>query len=159
MTFAYTEEIEKEIQKTLAKYPADRKLSALLPMLRLAQKQEGSITPEAMIEIAKRLEVSPAYVQSVCTFYTMYHMKPVGKHVIRFCHNISCYLNGSDSLLKYIQKKLDIKIGETTKDKKFTLIEEECLAECCAAPVMRINDTYYVNLTRNNIDEILATLE
>ena len=159
MTFTYKKEIEEEVQKTLAKYPLERKLSALLPMLRLAQKQEGYITPEAMIAIAKRLDVSPAYVQSVCTFYTMYHMEPVGKYVIRFCHNISCYLNGADSLLEYIQEKLKIKIGSTTEDKKFTLIKEECLAECCAAPVMRVNDTYYVNLTKNTVDDILAALE
>ena len=103
--FAYSEAIEKEVQETLKRYPSERKVSALLPMLRLAQKQEGHITPEAMIEISRRLEVSPAYVQSVCTFYTMYHLKPVGKYVIRFCHNISCYLNGADSILNYIEKK------------------------------------------------------
>ena len=157
--FAYSEAIEKEVQETLEKYPPERKVSALLPMLRLAQKQEGYITPDAMMEIARRLEVSPAYVQSVCTFYTMYHLEPVGKYVIRFCHNISCYLNGADSLLDYIEEKLKVKIGGTTADKKFTLIKEECLAECCAAPVMRINDTYYVNLTKQTVDDILAALE
>ena len=157
--FAYSETIEKEVQETLKKYPSERKVSALLPMLRLAQKQEGRITPDAMIEIARRLGVSPAYVQSVCTFYTMYHLEPVGKYVIRFCHNISCYLNGADSLLDYIQEKLKVKIGGTTEDEKFTLIKEECLAECCAAPVMRINDTYYVNLTKQTVDVILAALD
>ena len=159
MTFAYTKEIEQKVQQTLSKYPPERKRSALLPMLRLAQNQEGYVTPEAMIEIAKRLDVSPAYVQSVCTFYTMYHTKPVGKHVIRFCINISCYLNGCDSLLQYIADKLNIKVGETTPDKKVTLLQEECLAECCAAPVMRVNDTYHVKLTKNTIDQILASLK
>ena len=157
--FNYSDEIEKEVQGILKKYPPERKVSALLPMLRLAQKEEGYITADAMVEIARRLEVSPAYVQSVCTFYTMYHLQPVGKYVIRFCHNISCYLNGADSLLEYIQEKLNVKIGGTTKDKKITLIKEECLAECCAAPVMRINDTYHLNLTKETVDNILATLD
>ena len=116
-----------------------RKNSALLPLLELAQRQEGYITPEAMEEIAKRLDLSPAYVQSVSSFYTMFHAKPVGKYVIQFCKNISCYLNGSDSLLDYTAQKLGIQVGETTADKKFTLLKEECLAECCAAPMMRVN--------------------
>ncbi|MEC7640898.1 MAG: NADH-quinone oxidoreductase subunit NuoE [Nitrospinota bacterium] len=157
MSFTFSEGAEKEIEVHLNKYP--EKLSALLPLLHIAQRQQSYVTPEAMEEIGRRLDVSPAYVQSVCTFYTMYHTQPVGRHVIRFCINISCYLMGCDSLLQYTADKLNIKVGETTPDRRVTLLQEECLAECCAAPVMRINDTYHVNLTKNSIDQILASLE
>lgn len=157
--FSFSKECEKKIETELSKYPAERKVSAVLAMMRFAQDQEGWVTPGAMIEIGKRLDVSPAYVQSVCTFYTMYHTEPVGRYVIRFCHNISCYLNGSDNLIEYIEKKLDVKVGGTTADKKFTLIKEECLAECCAAPVMRVNNDYHVNLTEKSVDQILDSLE
>ena len=155
--FTFSEASEKQIVKIFAKYPF--KKSAMLPLLSLAQRQEGYIPPEAMVDIASRLDVSPAYVQSVCTFYTMYYTKPVGKYVIQFCINISCYLNDSDSLLDYMAGKLNIKVGETTADKKFTLLREECLAACSSAPVMRINDTYYENLTSEKVDQILSSLE
>lgn len=155
--FAFTEEAEKKIEKILAKYP--NKISALLPLLTLTQRQERFISPDAMVEIGRRLDVSPAYVQSVLTFYTMYSMQPVGKYVILFCINISCQLNGCDNLLEHTAKKLDIKPGETTPDQKFTLKREECLADCTRAPMMRVNDTYYGNLTPQRIDHILDSLE
>ena len=155
--FVFSEASEKQAEKIFAKYPF--KKSAMLPLLALAQEQEGYITPEAMVEIANRLDVSPAYVQSVCTFYTMFFTKPVGEYVIQFCINISCYLNDCDSLLDYTAEKLKIKVGETTADKKFTLLREECLAACSAAPVMRVNNTYYENLTKEKIDRILTSLD
>jgi len=156
--FAFSESAEKEIEKHLRKFPPDRKQSAVLPMLALAQRQEGYITAEAMEEIGRRLGLSPAYVQSVCSFYTMFHTRPVGKYVILFCINVSCHLLACDDLLEYTAGKLKIKVGETTPDNKFTLLREECLAECSRAPVMRINDTYHSNLTREKIDHILDTL-
>lgn len=155
--FVFSEDSEKKIVKILNKYPF--KKSAMLPLLSLAQKQEGYITPEAMVEIASRLDVSPAYVQSVCSFYTMYYTQPVGEYVIQFCINISCYLNDCDSLLDYMAEKLKIKVGETTADNRFTLLKEECLAACSSGPVMRVNDTYYENLTKERIDEILISLD
>ncbi len=141
----------------MKKYPVKR--SAILPLLALAQRQDGYITPEAMVEIGKRIDCSPAYVQSVCSFYTMFYTKPVGKYVIQFCINISCHLLGCDDLLEYTANKLNIKVGETTADNKITLLKEECLAECSAAPVMRLNDTYHTNLTREKIDQILDSLD
>ena len=132
--FVFTETAESRIEKILAKYPF--KKSALLPLLTLAQGQEGYVTPEAMVEIGKRLDVSPAYVESVCTFYTMYFTKPVGKYVIKFCINISCHLNNCDNLLDYAVNKLGIQVGETTPDKKFTVLREECLAACAGGPMM-----------------------
>ena len=116
------------------------------------------MTPAAMEEIGRRLDVSPAYVQSVASFYTMYHMKPVGKYIILFCHNISCHLLGADNLLQYTAKKLGIQVGETTADKRFTLLREECLAACCGGPMMRINETFYEFLTPEKIDKILDSL-
>lgn len=154
--FAFTQESEKEIERILARYPMKR--SALLPLLHLAQDQEGYVTPEAMEEIAGRLDVSPAYVESVCTFYTMFHTRPVGKYVILFCHNISCKLLGADDLLEYTAQKLGIEVGGTTTDKKFTLLKEECLAACCGAPMMRVNETFHEFLTKEKIDQILASL-
>ena len=157
--FAFSKTAEEQIENILKKYPEKKKLSAILPLLTLTQRQEGYVSPEAMVEIGKRLDCSPAYVQSVCSFYTMYYTHPVGKHLILFCHNISCQLNGADDLLKYTAEKLNVKVGETTADKKFTLHREECLAACCGAPMMRVNDTYYENLTRERIDHILDSLD
>ena len=134
---------ENEISRILAKYPV--KTSALLPLLTLVQRADQVVSPEAMVAISKKLDVSPAFVQSVMSFYTMYHTEKVGKYMILFCINISCQLNGCDKLLEHTAKKLNIKVGETTSDKKFTLHREECLAACTEAPMMRVNDTYYDN--------------
>lgn len=155
--FVFTDEAEQKIEKIMAKYPPEHKRSAILPLLHLAQDQEGYVTPEAMEEIGRRLEVSPAYVEGVTTFYTMYFTKPVGRNVIRFCHNISCKLNRSDELIQYTAQKLGIQVGETTSDKRFTLLKEECLAACSEAPMMMVNKTYHVNLTESKIDQILDT--
>ena len=148
---------ENEISRILAKYPV--KTSALLPLLTLVQRAAQVVSPEAMVAISKKLDVSPAFVQSVMSFYTMYHTEKVGKYMILFCINISCQLNGCDKLLEHTAKKLNIKVGETTSDKKFTLHREECLAACTEAPMMRVNDTYYGNLTEQRIDQIIDSLD
>lgn len=155
--FAFSDTAERRIEKIMAKYPF--KKSALLPLLTLAQDQEGYVTSEAMVEIARRLDVSPAYVESVCTFYTMYYTQPVGKYVVKFCVNISCHLNGCDDLMGYTEKKLGIKVGETTPDKKITILQEECLAACSEAPVMQVNNKYYVNMNPKKVDDVLSTLK
>ena len=148
---------ENEISRILAKYPV--KTSALLPLLTLVQRADQAVSPEAMVAISKKLDVSPAFVQSVMSFYTMYHTEKVGKYMILFCINISCQLNGCDKLLEHTAKRLNIKVGETTSDKKFTLHREECLAACKEAPMMRVNDTYYGNLTEQRIDQIIDSLD
>ena len=148
---------EKEISCILAKYPV--KTSALLPLLTLVQRADQVVSPDAMVAISKKLDVSPAFVQSVMSFYTMYHTEKVGKYMILFCINISCQLNGCDKLLEHTAKKLNIKVGETTSDEKFTLHREECLAACTEAPMMRVNDTYYGNLTEKRIDQIIDSLD
>ena len=155
--YIFTEQQEKEITQILAKYPD--KTSALLPLLTLVQRADRVVSPEAMVAIGKKLDVSPAYVQSVLSFYTMYHTEKVGKYMILFCINISCQLNGCDKLLEHTANKLNIKVGETTSDEKFTLHREECLAACTEAPMMRVNDTYYGSLTEQRIDEIIDSLD
>lgn len=155
--YKFSEDQEKEISRILAKYPV--KTSALLPLLTMVQRADRVVSPEAMMEIGKKLDVSPAYVQSVMSFYTMYHTEKAGKHMILFCVNISCQLNGCDRLLEHTAKKLNVKVGETTSDEKFTLRREECLAACTEAPMMRVNDTYYGNLTEQRIDQIIDSLD
>jgi NADH-quinone oxidoreductase E subunit len=157
--FVFTKEDEEKIEAILKKYPPEHKRSALLPLLTLVQRQERHVSPDAMREIGRRLDLSPAYVQSVSSFYTMYSTERVGKYMILFCINISCQLNGCDALLEHTANKLNIKVGETTTDDKFTLHREECLAACTGAPMMRINDTFYENLTEKKIDQILDSLD
>ena len=154
--YVFTQEDENKIENIVRKYPV--KQSALLPLLTLVQRRDGYISPEAMQAIGKKLDLSPGYVQSVMSFYTMYHTEPTGKYIILFCHNISCQLNGADDLVAYTGNKLGVNSGGTTKDKKFTLHKEECLAACCGAPMMRVNDIYHENLTREKIDKILDSL-
>ena len=155
--YKFTEDQEKEISNILEKYPV--KTSALLPLLTLVQRSDSLVSPGAMVAIGEKLDVSPAYVQSVMSFYTMYHTKKVGKYMILFCINISCQLNGCDKLLEHTARKLNIKVGETTSDEKFTIHREECLAACTEAPMMRVNDTYYGNLTEQRIDQIIDSLD
>ncbi len=155
--YKFTEDQEKEISGILEKYPV--KTSALLPLLTLVQRSDQLVSPGAMVTIGEKLDVSPAYVQSVMSFYTMYHTQKVGKYMILFCINISCQLNGCDKLLEHTARKLNIKVGETTSDEKFTLHREECLAACTEAPMMRVNDTYYGNLTEQRIDQIIDSLD
>ena len=155
--YKFSEDQKKEITRILSKYPV--KTSALLPLLTLVQRADRVVSPGAMVAIGKKLDVSPAYVQSVLSFYTMYHTEKVGKYMILFCINISCQLNGCDKLLEHTAKKLKIRVGETTSDAKFTLHREECLAACTEAPMMRVNDTYYGNLTEQRIDEIIDSLD
>ncbi len=155
--FTFSDEQEKEITRIVAKYPF--KKSAMLPLLTLVQRAEREVSPAAMVAISKKLDCSPAYVQSVMSFYTMYHAEKVGKYMILFCINISCQLNGCDKLLEYTAGKLGITVGETTPDGKFTLHREECLAACTEAPMMRVNDIYYGALTEQRIDDVLNSLD
>ena len=123
--FTFTQEDEKKIEKIVEKYPV--KQSALLPLLTLVQRREGYISPEAMQAIGKKLDLSPGYVQSVMSFYTMYHTEPTGKYIILFCHNISCQLNGADDLFAYTGQKLGVIGGGTTEDNKLRFIRKNVL--------------------------------
>ncbi len=147
----------EDIKKAMAKYP--RKQSAAMDALRIAQVECGHVTEGAMREIAALLEMPPVRLNQVSTFYTMYNNKPIGKYHIQVCTNVSCSLVGAEHIVEVISKKLGIKKGETTSDKKFTLSEVECLGSCGTAPMMQINDDYYENLTEAKIEEILKGLK
>jgi len=150
-----------EIDHWLARYPADRKQSAVLAALREVQHENGGyLTTELMGAVADYLDMPAIAVYEVASFYSMYELKPVGRHNIAVCTNISCLLRGSDTVLGYIEKKLGIKLGESTPDGKFYLKkEEECLAACCGAPMMQVDHVYYENLTPEKVDRILDSLE
>jgi NADH-quinone oxidoreductase subunit E len=149
-----------EIDAWIAKYPPEQKQSAVMGALSIVQEANGGyLTTELMDAVAEYLEMAPIAVYEVATFYSMYELKPVGKHKICVCTNVSCMLCGSDDIVAHLKQKLNIGFGETTVDNKFTLKEVECLGACGGAPMMQIGKTYYENLSSEKIDEILAKLD
>jgi len=156
-----TEHTRSEIDAWLKKYPEDRKQSAVLAALREAQHQnEGYLTTKLMDAVAAYLGMPNIAVYEVVSFYSMFETKPVGRHSISVCTNISCMLMGSDGIVEHLEKKLGIKTGESTEDGKFFIkCEEECLAACCGGPMMMIDHKYYENLTPERVDEILDELD
>jgi NADH-quinone oxidoreductase subunit E len=149
-----------EIDTWVAKYPPEWKRSAVMAALRLAQDQNGGwLTTELMDAVAAYLEMPPIAVYEVASFYSMYELKPVGRHKICVCTNVSCLVCGSDRIVDHLQKKLGIGFGQTTPDGKFTLKEVECLGACVGAPMLQIGTSYHENLTPARIDEILDALE
>ena len=158
--FEISAENKKEIDHWLSKYPADQRRSAVVASLLLVQKQnDGYLSDEAMNAVADYLRIPRVEAYEVATFYDMYNLKPVGKHKIALCTNISCMLRGSDDLLAYLKERLNIGPGETSADKQFTLHEVECLAACGGAPMCQINDqNYYENLTREKLGKIIDEL-
>lgn len=149
-----------EIDRWVAKYPADHKESACMPALRIVQEQNGGwLNNDLMDAVAEYLDMPPIAVYEVATFYSMYELKPVGRHKICVCTNISCMLCGSDDVVKHLNEKLGIKFGEITDDGKFSLKEVECLGACGGAPMMQIGRDYHENLTPEKIDAILDSLE
>lgn len=157
MSFKFTDENLEKIEKLKKRYPSPQSLS--LPLLWMAQYQDGYISIDAINTIAKECEVFPAQIYAVATFYTMFNLKPIGKYHIQLCKTLSCKLCGKDDILKYIKSTLDIEVGETTKDNMFTLSQVECLGSCGTAPMMQINDDYYENLTDEKVDAILRGLK
>lgn len=152
-----SEKSKARIQKIRDEYPDPR--SALLPALYLAQRDHGGWLPDAAFDdVAALLELPPTLVASVASFYTMLHRRPVGRHLIQVCTNISCSLVGAEHLLEHLGAKLGIRPGETTSDGRFTLVEVECLGSCGTAPVMQVDDRYYEHLTVQKVDQILASL-
>jgi len=153
-------EVKAGIDKWVAKYPTERKSSAVMAALRLAQDANGGWLNQELIEaVALYLDMPPIAAEEVATFYSMYEHKPVGRHKICICTNISCMLCNSDMVVDHLQNKLGIKFGEVTADGKFSLKEVECLGACVNAPVVQIGNTYYENLTPEKLDEILASLD
>lgn len=151
-----TKESVAQMQEKAAKYP--RRKSAILPSLTIAYHQVGHLNDEIYREIANAIKVPFVEVAEAATFYTMFPKKPRGKYLIQVCHNISCALMGADSLTGYLEQKLGIAKGETTRDNLFSLITVECLGSCATAPMMQINEDFYENLTRDKVDKILEEL-
>ena len=157
MSPEFSDKIRIEVKEILARYP--HKKAALLPVLHVAQREFGYVDEEIAQMVAGILDITPVQVKEVVTFYTMYNRQPVGKYHIQICSNLTCSLMGGEGLLEYLQKKLDIKLGGTTEDKKFTLSTVECLGACEEAPCMMVNFEYYGHLDEKKIDDILDGLK
>lgn len=161
---------QKKVSEIIALYPKGRQKSAVMPLLDLAQRQVGEegakasppyggwIPRAAMDHIAERLEMVPVRVYEVATFYSMYNLAPVGKYLVQVCTTTPCWLCGSAKIVETCEDKLDIHVGETTKDGKFTLVEVECLGACVNAPMVQINDDFYEDLTTQNMGTLLDVL-
>lgn len=146
------------VKDMIARYPEGKQKSALLPVLHVAQDQWGWLSSEVMDHVAQLLGIEPIEVYEVATFYTMFHLQPVGKHVIEYCRTGPCCLMGAESVYEHLQQKLGIKTGETTPDGLFSLKEVECLAACGWGPVFQIREKYYMNLTNGKVDSIIEEL-
>lgn len=145
-----------KVKEIIARYPQGKQKSALLPVLHLAQEEFGGwLSAETMDYVASLLQIAPIEVYEVATFYSMFNMKPVGKYVFEVCHTGPCMLRGSDNIVDYIKKKLDINVGETTKDGLFTLKTVECLGACGYAPMMQLGKHFREHLTPERVDEII----
>lgn len=146
----------ERIEKILARYPTRQ--AALLPVLWVAQETFGWISREAAEEVARILELSPAHVDGVLTFYTMYNLSAVGANLLQVCTSISCHLAGAERLLERCKKRLGIELEETSPDGRFTLVEVECIAGCDRAPSMMVNDTYHEPMDEGRLDRLLDQL-
>ena len=152
-------EAKKEIDFWVSKYPEGRESSAVMQALTIVQKENGgSLNSKLINDVAEYLEMPAISVQEVATFYENYNHKPVGKHVLRFCHNISCMLNGSDELISYLEDKLGVKTGEVSKDGLVSVKKVECLGACVGGPMCQIGDQYHEHLTKDKLDNILENL-
>jgi NADH-quinone oxidoreductase subunit E len=153
------EAIEK-IEYELKKYPEDQRQAAVMSALRIAQTENGWLSPECIVDVAEYLRIPEIAALEVATFYNMYDLEPVGKHKITVCTNISCMLRDSDTIVKHLQDKLGVGFNEVTPDGKFCLKEGECMGACGGAPLMHINNTImHENLTPEKVDEILKELK
>jgi len=158
-TFAFTPENLKRAEQIIAKSPPGRQASAVLPLLDLAQRQNGNwLSRAAMDYVAALLDMPPIRVYEVATFYTMFNLQPVGRYFLQICTTTPCWLRGSDEVVRACERKLGIRMGETTPDGKFTMREVECLGACVNAPVVQINDDYYEDLDGESMEKLLDAL-
>jgi len=158
--FAFSPENAARAKAIIAKYPPRFQASAVMPLLDLAQRQnDGWLPKAAMDHVAELLAMPPIRVYEVATFYTMYNIKPIGKHHVQVCTNLPCWLRGSDAVAGTCKRALAIDFGMTTEDGMFTLTEVECLGACVNAPMMQINDDYYEDLDSDTTEKILKTLK
>lgn len=169
-SFVFSDKNQTKVQEIIALYPKGRQQSAVMPLLDLAQRQVGAegakadpvyggwITRAAMDHIAEVLDMPPAKVYEVATFYSMYNLAPVGQHLVQICTTSPCWLRGSDGIVKTCKDKLGLEMNGTTDDGKFTIMEVECLGACVNAPMVQINDDYYEDLTPDSMAEVLDIL-
>ena len=157
MTFS--PELETKFDKLLRQYPEGRQRSAVIPMLLYAQDEIGQVTPELVEEVARRCGVTPLQVDEVVGYYTMLHRRPLGKHHIQICTNISCMLRGAEDLFEHASKKLGIGNRQVTEDGQFSLEEVECIGACSWAPALIDNYDYHHNVTPENLDQLIDSLK
>jgi NADH-quinone oxidoreductase E subunit len=155
-SFEFTPENRAKAQIHIAKYPPGRQASAVLALLDLAQRQHDNWLPRAAMDyVAGLLGMPPIRVYECATFYTMFHLRPVGKHLFQICTTTPCWIRGSDAVVEACEHKLGIGIGQTTPDGKFTLIEVECLGACVNAPVIQVNDDFYEDLDGKSTEALI----
>jgi NADH-quinone oxidoreductase subunit E len=152
-----SEQSLKKIEELKKRYP--RPQPVVLAALWMWQEENGWISREGMVEVAGLLGIPEHHVYGVVSFYTMFNSTPVGRHKIEVCTNVSCMLRNSDRIVKHIQESLNVGVGETTPDGRFTLVEAECLGSCGTAPMMQVGDEYYENLDEAKVDAILSRLK
>jgi len=143
-------------RETISLYPHPR--SALIPLCHLAQEQDGWLTPDAMEHIAELLELTPAQVLGVASFYDMLHTEPVGRHLVAVCTNIACLLSGGEELLEHAERSLGVSVGGTTADGEFTLEDSECIAFCEEAPCLQVNSRFFGNVDAARFDQLVEDL-
>jgi NADH-quinone oxidoreductase subunit E len=152
----FSDDAQALIQKIIRRYPDGKQKSAIIPILHLAQAEfEGWLSPPVMDKVAEILRVQPIEVYEVASFYSMFNLKPVGKCVIEVCRTGPCWLMGAEDIVRYLEKKLNVKEGQTSSNGMFTLKTVECLASCGTAPMMQVGQKYHENLTCDKIDQIL----
>ena len=155
-----SQHVKDEIERWKARFPAEGRRSAVIGALHAVQHENGWLSPALMDRVAEYLELPAIQVYEAANFYSMFHTVPVGRNEVSICTNISCMLCGADEVVAHVEKKLGIRLGESTPDGRiFLKKEEECLAACCGAPMMMVNHRYHENLTPEKIDAILDELE
>ena len=158
--FEWSKDNFEKISNILKKYPSNKIQSAVIPLLDLAQRQNnGWLSKNSMEKVAETLSMSYIRVLEVATFYSMFNLEPIGKNFIQICRTTPCWLRGSDKLSKVAKEVCDTKIGGTSEDNKFTVVEVECLGACCNAPMIQINDEYFEDLDENNFRKLLIDLK
>lgn len=158
--FKWTLENLKKIERIIEKYPKNRKQSAVMPLLDLAQRQnKGWLSQKAIENVSKTLEMPLIRVMEIATFYSMFNLEPVGRYFIQLCRTTPCWLKGCDNLLNIAKKITGCELGSTSNDNLFTLVEVECLGACCNAPAVQINDNYYEDLNEETFTKMLINLK
>ena len=158
--FDWSDENFVKAKKIIKKYPIQKQQSAVIPLLDLAQRQnKGWLSKGALEKVAETLSMSFIRVLEVATFYSMFNLESVGKNYIQICRTTPCWLRGSDKLLEVAKEVTGCKLGETSQDKEFTIVEVECLGACCNAPMIQINDDYYEDLDESNFKNLLNSLK